>query len=74
MSKKKPRQIYVAGARFKLVVLRVEDHDEHGRPASLNIIREHDVCELSADPTRNHFILGYIKADILDRDVNELVK
>lgn len=49
--------------KFRLVVLRVNEELENGKPDVVTIGREETVFELSRDETQNRFYIGFISAE-----------
>ena len=60
MSRPPARKI-IGSEMYALTMFRVESRDERGRPESLTLIPRDRVVELSEDPEKNQFILGYVR-------------
>lgn len=65
----KPVSIWIYNKKTKkkeeyyLVLLRVEEELENGKPDTVTIGRDHDTFELSEDASKNKFITAFIRKE-----------
>jgi len=57
VNQKLPESITIGGKCYEIAILAVEEHDKHGKPLRLRIIREDEVVDIREESI---FITAYI--------------
>lgn len=56
----KPNRKWIGDTEHVATVFRIESRYEDGTPENLTLIKDDTVVELSEDPSKNHFLVGYV--------------